>query len=997
MTKVAKRKAAKSKAAKTKTAPAKAVKNKAAQSEREHDPLIDEQPSRFVVGIDLGTTNSAVTYVDTEEQPWQIRVLRLAQLVGPGEVEQRESLPSFHYQPLAGQLSPAALLLPWQREPNPYAVGVFARDEGAKTSGRQVASAKSWLCHPGVDRTADLLPWHGVEDVERLSPVEVSSRYLKHMRAAWDAQFPKQPLAEQDIVLTLPASFDEVARELTVEAAARAGLPRVFLIEEPQAAFYAWVYKHAGDWEQRVSPGQKVLVCDIGGGTTDFTLIHVRRSDVDDSEANNSEVPASEVNDSEARRIQFHRVAVGNHLILGGDNLDLALAHHVEQKIKPGGKLEGRQWDVLLGNCRRVKETLLGEEPPESLTVNLPGSGSKLIGGGLQVEVSRDEVRSLLVDGFLPAVKLTDQPVQRQSGFQEFGLPYASDAGITRYLASFLTAHRAEARDEATASDHDPARPDVVLFNGGFFASPLLRDRLLEVLAGWFRDEQHPDWSPVVLEPDRLDLAVARGAAYYGMVRRGDGVRIAASLARSYYVGVASDQPVAVCLVPGNAEPGQDFEVTERTFQLAISRPVEFSLLVSSTRLADQPGDLLPIDREQMTPMPPIRTVLKTRSRNETGEVSVNLHVHLTEVGTIELWCHEVGSERSWRLQFDIRSAVQTEVVAEQTAGEAEGTLDEETWTDCQRHIANVFSADASEKPGKLIKQLSETLGMSRSQWPMSLLRRIWEALMELPDGRRLSVSHEARWLNLLGYALRPGYGLAVDDWRVTETWRTIRGKLAHGTPAIRTESLILWRRLAGGLSAGQQMALAEPLLAPVRSLHRRSTTGKATAAAIALNPNESHEVWRLLGALELLPIHLKVELGDMLLDLLPKRRFAGPREAMLWTLGRLGQRVPTYGPLNTVVPSSHVARWLHGLLDSSQPAAREGAVEQFVVVQLARRTDDRYRDLPDESRQLAVDWLTNNEASEHAIGVVRDGGELDIEEQNRVFGEALPNGLRIQ
>ncbi|MCA9141163.1 MAG: Hsp70 family protein [Planctomycetales bacterium] len=945
---------------------------------------MDEQPSRYVVGIDLGTTNSAVTYVDTQEQPWQVRVLPLPQLVGPGEIEPRESLPSFHYQPLASQLSTGTLRLPWQKETSSYAVGVFARDEGAKTSGRQIASAKSWLCHPGVDRTADLLPWHGAEDVDRLSPVEASSRYLKHMRAAWGAKFPREPLAEQDIVLTLPASFDEVARELTVEAAARAGLPRVVLIEEPQAAFYAWVYKYADDWDQRVSAGQKILVCDIGGGTTDFTLIHVRRS---------------EVAGNDADRIQFHRVAVGNHLILGGDNLDLALAHHVEQKIKPGGKLEARQWDVLLGTCRHVKETLLGENAPQSMTVNLPGSGSKLIGGGLQVEVTRDEVCQLLVEGFLPQVALAEKPIQRQSGFQEFGLPYASDAAMTRYLAAFLAAHRADAREDTASSDHDPARPDVVLFNGGFFASPLLRDRLLEVLTSWFRDDQHPDWSPVVLDHDRLDLAVARGAAYYGMVRRGDGVRIAASLARSYYVSVAGEEPVAVCLVPGNAEPGQTFELTEQTFQLAISQPVEFPLLVSSTRLADRPGDLLPIDREQMTPMPPIRTVLKTRSRNETGEIPVRLHVHLTEVGTIELWCHQVDSERNWRLQFDIRSALQTDVVSQQTVGEAEGTLDEQTWSDCQRLIANVFGTDDDAKPSQLIKQLADALGASRSQWPMTLLRRIWEALMEHTDGRRISAAHEARWLNLLGYALRPGYGLAVDDWRVTETWRMIRGKLIHGTPAIRAESLILWRRLAGGLSAGQQMALAEPLLAPIRNLHLRSTTGKATAAAIAMKPEESHEVWRLLGSLELLPVHLKVELGDMLLELLPRRRFESSREAMVWTLARLGQRVPVYGPLNTVVPYARAAAWLSGLLDLDQSTdtKQQNTVDQFAVVQLARRTDDRYRDVPNEIRQRVVDWLTANDASEHAIQLVRDGGELDSDEQDRVFGEALPNGLRIQ
>ncbi len=949
-----------------------------AKDRHELDPLVDQLPSRYVVGIDLGTTNSAVSFVDTHQQPWQVLEFALPQLVGPGEIEARETLPSFHYQPPAREGGLKSLRLPWHKETPTYAVGVFARDEGAKTSGRQIASAKSWLCHTGVDRTAQLLPWHGAEDVDRLSPVEASSRYLRHIRDAWDAKFPQEPLAEQDIVLTLPASFDEVARELTVEAAAQAGLPRVVLIEEPQAAFYAWVYKHAKDWEQRVSPGQKILVCDIGGGTSDFTLIRVRRTNVAGDQA---------------ERIQFHRVAVGNHLILGGDNLDLTLARHIEQKLTGGDKLQARQWDVLVGSCRRVKEELLGEDAPESQTVNLPGSGAKLIGGGLQAEVSREEVIHLLVDGFLPQVGLEEKPLQHQSGFQEFGLPYAADPAITRHLAAFLTSHRQSAQSEDAPSDgQDPARPDVVLFNGGFFASPQLRGRLLQSLRSWFCPDGGDDWSPLVLDNDRLDMAVARGAAYYGMVRRGEGVRIVASLARSYYIGVESDEPVAVCVVPGNAEPGQDFELEQPTFRLAISEPVEFPLFVSSTRLADRPGDVLPIDREQMTPMPPIRTVIKTQRRSESGEVSVNLHARLTEIGTIDLWFHEVGTDRSWRLQFDIRSATQTDVAAHVAAGEAEGFVDEATWGECHRLITQVFAADGEDKPAGLVKGLAKALEADRSQWPMSLLRRIWEALMEHDAGRRRSAAHEARWLNLLGYALRPGYGLAVDDWRVTETWRAVRGKLVHRSPTIQNESHILWRRLAGGLSPGQQLALAEPLLVAVRSLHRRVTTGKQTTAGVDLRPEESAEVWRLLGSLELLSVPLKSQLGDLLADLLPKRRLASVREPIVWALGRLGQRVPVYGPLNTVVPSQRASKWLEAILGQRQAES----IDHLAAMQLARRTDDRYRDLPEKLRQRTADWLGDHDAPAHLANLVRDGGQLDQEEQGRVFGETLPKGLRI-
>jgi molecular chaperone DnaK (HSP70) len=797
----------------------------------------ERTPARYVVGFDLGTTNSAVCYVDTEEEPWRVRTFRVPQLVAPGQVEALQTLPSFHYERAPGELSADALRLPWHREDPAHAVGVFARDHGAAVPGRLIASAKSWLCHSGVDRTAPVLPWHGAADVERLSPIDVGARYLEHVRRAWDARFGEHPLSQQDFVLTLPASFDEVARELTVKAAARAGLPRVVLIEEPQAAFYAWIYAHADDWHQRVEPGQKILVCDVGGGTSDFTLIRVRAG--------------------EGGKVRFHRVAVGNHLILGGDNLDLALAQHLEKRLAGETGLEPGQWAVLVRTCRHVKEALLADDGPKRLNVNVPGSGAKLIGGGLQVEVTREEARRLLVDGFFPRVKLADKPVERRSGFQEFGLPYAPDAAITRYLAAFLTAHRHVALDETEVRPgHDPARPDVVLFNGGVFASSVLRRRLLEVLTSWFRTPSDAHWEPLVLANDRLDLAVARGAAYYGMVRRGQGVRIAAGLARTYYIGVghrgdavvgtadapaaeaavpSSPEPVpaaedgtAVCLAPAGMEPGRDLDLTGRPFDLLVSQPAEFPLYVSSTRLTDRAGELVTVDREQMRPLPPIRTVLRSRGKRDARTISVHLHARLTEIGTLDLWCTEVAGRGSWRLQFDVRSATQTDVAAHEAAGEREGFVDEATWDRLRKLILDTFGPQGKDKPEGLMKRLSRSSGMNRREWPMSLLRRIWETLMEAEPGRRRSQLHEARWLNLLGFGLRPGYGLAVDDWRVAETWRTLQGKLIHSTAVCRAEWWILWRRIAGGLGAGQQQAIADPLLGLVRGLHRQTTTGKS-------------------------------------------------------------------------------------------------------------------------------------------------------------------------
>jgi hypothetical protein len=944
---------------------------------REPDPSLQEPtPSRYVVGIDLGTTNSAVMYVDAEESLWRVRVLPIPQLVDAGQVESRETLPSFHYQAAEAEFPAGALKLPWQAEATRIAVGVFARDHGGQTPGRLIASAKSWLCHSGVDRTADLLPWHAAADVERLSPVEVSARYLRHIHDAWNAAFKREPLSEQDVVLTLPASFDEVARELTIEAAARAGLERVVLIEEPQAAFYAWIDAHADDWQQHVEPGQKILVCDIGGGTSDFTLIRVRRAE-----------------GQSAGQVQFHRVAVGDHLILGGDNLDLALARHLEQKVD--GQLEPRQWDVLVRACRRVKEELLGPDPPPHVTVNLSGSGSRLIGGSLQIEAGAEEVQSLLLDGFFPESGLDEQPSRLQSGFQEFGLPYAPDPAVTRYLAAFLSAHRHAGDDGQTReTDQDPARPDIVLFNGGVFESTATGRRLLEVIASWFPAAAgEAPWRPVVLDNERLDLAVARGAAYYGMVRRGEGVRIAAGLARSYYIGVESDPPQAVCLVPGSAEPGHDIVLPQRQFDLLISEPVEFPLFVSSVRLADRPGELIPIDREQMRPLPPMRTALRTQRRSDRGTVSVELHARLTEIGTLELWCTQVEGDRRWRLQFDVRSTTQTDVAAHESEAEAEGFVDEATWRQCRQLLEQTFSPTGQDDPAGLVKRLTKALGAERRQWPTSLLRRIWESLMELQPGRRRSVKHEARWLNLLGYSLRPGFGFAVDDWRVTETWRHVQGKLAHGAPACRSEAQILWRRIAGGLTSGQQRAVAEPLMTGVRTLHRRLVKGKAKSGDPPLDLKDSAEMWRLLGSLELLPVGWKIELGKMLVELLPKRKLQPVRAALGWALGRLGQRQPVYGPLNTVVPADVSSGWLREFLS----LAADDPVADLAVMQLARRTGDRWRDIPEQLRDDVLAWLTTRDANEHYLQLVREGGTLDVQEQGQVLGESLPKGLRIR
>ncbi len=900
---------------------------------------------RFVVGIDLGTTNSALAFVDTGREAWRVEDFPVPQLVGPGRVEPRETLPSFHYEAAPGEFSPDALRLPWDAIAPRHAVGELARDHGAEVPGRLVASAKSWLSHAGVDRTAGLLPWHGAPDVERLSPVAVSARYLAHLRGAWNAAHPAAPLEAQDVVLTVPASFDEVARELTVEAAAQAGLGRVVLVEEPQAAFYHWLDRQGERWTAAVAPGQRILVCDVGGGTTDLTLIEVRAG------------PAG------GARLQ--RVAVGDHLILGGDNLDLALAHHVEARAG-GGELPPREWGMLVRRARQAKEALLGPAPPPRLTVNVAGAGARLVGGTRPVEVAREEAEALLLDGFLPRVPAEAAPATRRAGFQELGLPYAPDPGITRYLAAFLRAHL-------------PAGvgPDLVLLNGGFFASPVLRDRLLDVLGGWYPRR------PGVLANDRLDLAVARGAAYYGMVRRGAGVRISGGLGQAYYIGVeaaGAAEPTAVCLLPAGTEEGEGGEL-ERAFALRIRQPVEFPLYLSTTRTGDRAGAVVTADPHELTAVPPIRTVLHSGKRTQAAVVPVRLHARRTEIGTLELWCREVTGDRRWRLQFDVRGR-RPDGDGAASGGEAGGIVDEALRARAAALIGEAFGPAGSLPPEALVKRLEAALELGRQEWPPTLLRALWEALLEVADGRRRSPAHEARWLNLLGFALRPGFGVALDDWRVAQTWKLHPGKVLHARNELcRAEWWILWRRIAGGLTAGQQQTLAEPLLPVAREGGPR------------VGLHEHAEIWRLLAALELLALPAKLELGARALGLVERSREAELRAAALWALGRLGSRVPVSGPLNGLVPAETAEGWVRRLLarDPAEPGAA------FHVVQLARRTGDRYRDLPAAARQAVVAWLEARGAAPRYVELVREGGSLGEAEQRLAFGEALPRGLRFE
>ncbi len=965
-----------------------------------------DEPPRYAVGIDLGTTNSAVAYIDTAAKRRQVTTFPVAQVTAPGEAESLETLPSFHYEPAAAELGEqgsATFELPWgaawkNAEP-PWVVGVYARERGARVPGRLVASAKSWLSHSRVDRRASLLPLHGAPDLRKVSPVAASSRYLAHIRAAWNHAFPDHPLADQDVVLTVPASFDEIARELTVEAARDAGLPRVLLLEEPQAAFYAWIDAAGDAWDRGVEPGQRVLVCDVGGGTTDLSLLEVRRAEPDAA----GEGP-----------VRFHRIAVGDHLLLGGDNMDLALAHHVEGRLDgaaatDGGgedRLEPAAWNALVGQCRHAKELLLGDDPPATATLSIPARGARLVGGALQIEVSHTEVVAQMLDGFLPRAALADRPRGR-TGFQEFGLPYAPDPAVTRYAARFLREVGARLEAQGEAQPSGACRPDYLLFNGGVLGSAAVRHRLLEVITNWF--DEDPGWQLRLLENERLDLAVARGAAYYGLVRRGEGVRISGGLALTYYVGVesAADEPAAVCLIPAGLEEGDEVEL-DRDFDLRIRQPVEFPVFVSASRTTDAPGALVAVSSEELRALPPIRTVLRSGRKAAADTVGVRLTCRLTEVGTLDIGCKEARGDRSWRLRFDARSASHTDVEAHGGSGEAAGFLDEASIESVRDLLRETFGASGGRPgvgPDQLVKRVERATRMSRRRWPPSLLREIWECLIELPAGRRRSEMHETRWLNLLGWSLRPGYGLALDDWRVGRTWRfSLSNKVEHArNEHCRAEWWVLWRRVARGLTAGQQGALADPLLRLIASEPGRGKArAKGSAAGVPFlgGSHETAEAWRLLGALEWLEPKIKITLGERILAAV---EHSGPsvwNSAGIWALGRLGARAPQYGPLNTLVPVETAEAWLDALLRRQEagaaPEDHAGPVS-FAAVQLARRSDDRYRDVGAATRKRVAAWLAARDAPQHYGELVESGGTLDADEQAVAFGESLPAGIRLR
>lgn len=591
--------------------------------------------TKFVVGIDLGTTNSVIAFAAADGDSATVHLLAIPQIVAEGTVDKLDSLPSFAYIPKPHEES-TLRTLPWDSSTE-CVVGHLARKNSAESPERTIGAAKSWLAHTGVDRRADILPWNAPEGVSKMSPVAVCRQYLDHVRCAWDHQNPETPLAEQDVVLTVPASFDASARDLIREAAVAAGLPANFVfLEEPQAAVYAWLASEGDEWRNELTVGNSLLVCDVGGGTTDLTLIRV--ADTDGS-------------------LELQRAAVGNHLLVGGDNMDLTLAHFVAEKFKEQNvHLDPWQSISLWHSCRSAKEALLARDGAKSHKISVLGRSSKLIGGTKSLTVDSEAVSRLLADGFFPNCDLTSKPQrQRTSGFQQIGLPYETDTAVTKHVASFLSDH--------CSGDGDISQPTHVLFNGGVFRSATLRERMIKVLDSWFDQPV----TQLAADDQCLDQSVARGAAYYAWSKRNGGLRIRGGTARSYYVGIESaglaipgaPRPLrALCVVPFGMEEGTEIAVPSDDIGLVLGEPVQFRFFSSSVRQKDQAGALLDTwDEDELRETDSMEAELPASQSIDQAYVPVKFESRVTELGVFELWCVSTKSDERWKLEFNVRDA----------------------------------------------------------------------------------------------------------------------------------------------------------------------------------------------------------------------------------------------------------------------------------------------------------------------------------------------------
>ena len=930
--------------------------------------------TNYLVGIDLGTTHTVVAYAKADNTHQEIQIFQIEQLIAPGQVAARPLLPSVRYHPASGELSKADLSFP-SGTPAEYetaVIGEAARLLGAKTKGRFVTSAKSWLSHPSVDHGADILPWGSSDDVSKVSPIAASASYLLHIRTVWGHQFPDAPLEQQDIVITVPASFDEAARSLTLEAARLAGLHKVRLLEEPQAVCYDWLRRHAGSIKQALANVHLLLVCDVGGGTTDLTLIKVEQGE---------------------QEPKLTRIGVGDHLMLGGDNIDLALAHLAESRLGNAEKrLSAADLSQLIEQCRIAKERLLAEDAPEKINVTLLGGGSKLIGSSRSVALSKDEVRQIALDGFFPLSGLNDLPDRKRSGVVEFGLPYAAEPAVSKHIAAFLKLHNAASREAfaapapgrpaaytaSMAIQGESSVPDAVLLNGGVFRSQPITQRLVDLIRSWRTSP------PVLLENKHPELSVAFGAVSYAIARRDKKLKIGGGSARSYFLLVETDDAIkqqGICILPKGSEEGDEVILKDRRFALRLGVPVRFHLVSLSGDGVFKPGDVTEIT-DLFHSLPPLAVAFEGDDSSPNAEVIVELAVTQTEVGTLKIQCIAVAdSSRRWDVEFQIRK---------KAAALLSDAALPANFNQVAEQIQTIFGAKSKQVDPKAVKNLRADLekltGAARTEWTTPLLRAMFGTLLEGAKYQRRSENHERIWLSLTGFCLRPGFGYPLDDWRVEQLWKSYpQGIQFVNETQNWTEWWTLWRRIAGGLDAAAQ----EKIFADIAKFLNPAAARQPGVAKQIKNRGYDDMV-RLAAVLERLPVAKKIQLGEWLLKRLEK---AGEPSQTWWAVGRIGARMPFHGSSHNVIPADTVCLWLQQILAADWKKIPQAG---FAATLIARMSGDRARDIDETMRMQIIEKLKLSKAPASWIDMVEQMKELDEKEEKQVFGEALPPGLKL-
>ncbi|ELP2655493.1 hsp70 family protein [Vibrio parahaemolyticus] len=928
---------------------------------------------RFLVGIDLGTTNTVVAYceiTDNLEQS-EVSLFDIDQLIGPGEVVRKPLLPSFRYHPAVGQISPSDLTLPWDNEPvagdiNNVIVGEWARELGAKVEGRQVSSAKSWLSHQAVDRNSDILPWAGAQDVDKVSPVIASASYLNHIRQAWNYRHPSNKLEDQDVVVTVPASFDETARKLTLEAAELAGLKKIVLLEEPQAVCYDWYARHQQTAADELKDLPLILVCDVGGGTTDLSLIEAKFTHDD---------------------LALDRIGVGEHLMLGGDNLDLALAHLAESRFSQNKKLTAASLTKLIQQTRKAKENLLSTSAPDEVKITMLGSGSKLLGGTKSIALSKQEVHQIALDGFFPLSDFSEVPDKRRSAVVEFGLPYVADPAVSKHVAEFLTQHQQVSRAAlGIEDDKQNAIPVGLLLNGGVFNSNLVTERVTTLLSDWrgapvtVLDNPHPDWS------------VALGAVAFGKARRGAQLKIGGGAARSYFLHLQEKNKMgkALCLLAKGTEEGHEIRLSGRRFSLTLGEPVRFNLLTSThdtltNNTAIQNGVMVDVDPDLFAPLPPYITTLEGEGAelqaNQKERVEVQLACQLTEVGTLKMECVSAEDDKKrWELEFEVRN---------KQADDGEEIQLHPRLNECKELIARLYSGNKKSAEGKEIKTLAKDLEKKlgkRDEWDFTTLRQLFDTFAQGRKRRRRTEQHEKNWLRLAGFALRPGFGDPTDSWRIEQVWGLYQQNIQFKNHQGWTDWWVFWRRIAGGLSQEQQ----ETILADIaKYLHPGAMKNPQSAKAAQEMGYES--MVRLSASLEHLEVEDKVLLATWFLSkAINQNQF---EQAHWWAMGRLASRTPLYGSQHNVIPREQAEQWLPKLLE--QNWLKEPMIA-FAAVMICRKTGDRLFDISDDYREQVLTKLKQSKVPESWVSLVEEVKELSESESKRVFGDALPSGLTL-